>query len=148
MKARSYEFIAIIRNYFPFIVLPTVVLWLGIQDEINKFFGCTIRTEYFFVESVTCRGDTASVINLYYYTEESINREKEPESIRIGSRIWQKFEWDTFQWLTVNWAYTFRRKCSLKKIQMCSFYFENDEVNRDMSISHIALQYQIVKNIK
>ena len=30
----------------------------------------------------------------------------------------------------------------------CSFYCENDEVNRDMSISHIALQYQIVKNIK
>ena len=97
---------------------------------------------------IQCRGDTASVINLYYYTDESLLKEQDPESIRIGSRIWQKFEWDTFQWLTVNWAYTFRRKCSLKKIQLCSFYFENDEVNRDMSISHIALQYQIVKNIK
>ena len=66
LKAQSYEFIAIICNYFPFIVLPAVVLWLGIQDEINKFFGCTIRTEYFFVESVTCRGDTASGVSQYF----------------------------------------------------------------------------------
>ena len=97
---------------------------------------------------IQCRGDTASVINLHYYTEESLNAEQEPESIRIGGRIWQKFEWDTFQWLSVNWAYTFRRKCSLKKIQMCAFYFDNDEVNRDMSISNVGLQYQIVKNVK
>lgn len=97
---------------------------------------------------IQCRGDTASVINLYYYTDESLLREQDPESIRIGGRLWQKFEWDIFQWISVNWAYTFRRKCSLKKIQMCAFYFDNDELNRDMSISNIGLQYQIVKNVK
>lgn len=97
---------------------------------------------------VQVRGDTASVIDMYYYTEESQTPEQEPESIRIGGRIWTKFEWDSFQWLSVNHAKTFRRKCSLKKIEMCAFYFENNEVSRDMSISHIAIQYQIVKNIK
>ena len=127
----------------------------GEPDSINSFYMTpflqfdaieylkTVKNIY-----IQCRGDTASVINLYYYTDESLNKEPEPESIRIGSRIWQKFEWDVFQWLTVNWAYTFRRKCSLKKVQMCSFYFENNEVNRDMSISHVSLQYQVVKNIK
>lgn len=97
---------------------------------------------------VQCRADTASVIDMAYYTEESVQPEEEADSIRIGGRLWKRFAWDNFQWIMVNWASTFRRKCSLKKIQMAAFYFENDEVNRDMSISHIALQYSLVKTIK
>lgn len=97
---------------------------------------------------VQCRGDTASVIDMYYYTEENITPEEEPESIRIGGKLWAHFRWDNFQWLMVNWANTFRRKCNLKKIQMASFYFTNNEVNRDMSITHIGLQYQLVKYIR
>ena len=97
---------------------------------------------------VQCRGDTASVIDMYYYTEENITPEEEPESIRIGGKLWAHFRWDNFQWLVVNWANTFRRKCNLKKIQMASFYFTNNEVNRDMSITHIGLQYQLVKYIR
>lgn len=97
---------------------------------------------------VQCRGDTASVIDMYYYTEDSLEPEEEKDTIRIGGRLWTHFTWTTFQWLTVNYAYTFRRKCNLKKIQMASFYFENNEVDRDMSITHIGLQYQIVKYIR
>ena len=97
---------------------------------------------------VQCRGDTASVIDMYYYTEENIRPEEEPESIRIGGKLWAHFQWDNFQWLVVNWANTFRRKCNLKKVQMASFYFTNNEVNRDMSITHIGLQYQLVKYIR
>lgn len=97
---------------------------------------------------VQCRGDTASVIDMYYYTDESERAEPEPDSIRIGGKLWKHFEWSTFQWLTISWASTFRRKCSLKKIQMASFYFENDEDGRDMSITHIGIQYKIVKYIK
>ena len=97
---------------------------------------------------VQCRGDTASVIDMFYYTEENITPEEEPESIRIGGKLWTHFRWDNFQWLMVNWANTFRRKCNLKKIQMASFYFTNNEVNRDMSITHIGLQYQLVKYIR
>ena len=159
---------------------------------------------------VQCRGDTSSVIDMYYYTEESSIPEQEAESIRIGGRLWNAFNWQNFQWLIVNWANTFRRKCSLKKIQMASFFFVNvdkyivgdkvvyrgDEAvirghydtyeeliedhptstegylysvgdgfylyqngqykevyydtvaQRDMSISHVSLQYSIVKNVK
>lgn len=97
---------------------------------------------------VQCRGDTASVIDMYYYTEESITPEEEPEAIRIGGKLWAHFQWYNFQWLVVNWANTFRRKCNLKKVQMASFFFENNEVNRDMSITHIGLQYQLVKYIR
>lgn len=97
---------------------------------------------------VQCRGDTSSVIDMYYYTEESVTPEEEPESIRIGGKLWAHFQWFNFQWLAVNWANTFRRKCNLKKVQMASFYFDNNELNRDMSITHIGLQYQIVKYIR
>lgn len=97
---------------------------------------------------VQCRGDTASVIDMYYYTEENITPEEEPEAIRIGGKLWAKFQWYNFQWLMVNWANTFRRKCNLKKIQMASFYFVNDEFDRDMSITHIGLQYQVVKYVR
>ena len=97
---------------------------------------------------VQTRGDTASVIDMYYYTDENIRPEAEPESIRIGGKMWAHFQWDNFQWLVVGWANTFRRKCNLKKIQMASFFFDNNEVNRDMSITHIGLQYQLVKYIR
>lgn len=99
---------------------------------------------------VQTRGDTASVIDMYYYTENNIlgEGEKETESIRIGGRLWNHFSWENFQWLVVNWANTFMRKCSLKKVQMVSFLFKNDEVGRDMSMSHISLQYSLVKYIK
>ena len=97
---------------------------------------------------VQCRGDTASVIDIYYYTDGDNEPEQDNESIRIGGRLWKKFEWDTFQWLIVAWAYVFRRKCNLKKIQMASFLFYNNEVARDMSISHIGVSYQIIKTVR
>ena len=97
---------------------------------------------------VQCRGDTASLIDIYYYTDESQEPEQDAESIKIGGKIWKHFTWGSFTWSMVNWAITYRRKCSLKKIQMASFLFENNEPGRDMSITHIGLQYQIVKNVK
>ena len=97
---------------------------------------------------VQCRGDTASVIDIYYYTDESADPEQDGESIKIGGKLWNHFRWDSFAWTQTNWATVFRRKCSLKKIQMASFLFKNSEAGRDMSITHIALQYQVVKNVK
>jgi hypothetical protein len=98
---------------------------------------------------VQTRGDTASVIDMYYYTEDNPTGrgEEEPESIRIGGKLWAHFQWYNFQWMMVSWANTFRRKCNLKKIQMASFFFTNNEVDRDMSITHIGLQYSIVKYV-
>jgi len=97
---------------------------------------------------VQCRGDTASIINIYYYTDESSTPEEDDDPIRIGGKVWSKFSWSTFTWFVTSWAKVFRRKCSLKKIQMCAFYFDNNEVGRDMSITHISLTYRIVKFIK
>ncbi len=97
---------------------------------------------------IQCRGDTASKIDIYYYTDENGEPEQDAESIQIGGRLWKSFAWETFMWTINSWAITYRRKCSLKKIQMASFYFYNNEFGRDMSITHISLQYQIVKNIK
>ena len=92
--------------------------------------------------------DNAVQIDMTYFTEESPLGEKEAEPIRIYDKIWHSFKWNTFGWQFTNIANTFRRKCSLKKIQMCSVLFENNEADKDMGISHISFQYMIVKNIK
>lgn len=96
---------------------------------------------------IQCRGDTASVIDIYYYTD-GTNGEQDGEPIRIGGKMWPKFEWSTFQWFVVGKAKVFRRKCNLKKIEMASFYFANSEPSRDLSISHLAFEYSIVKNVR
>ena len=99
---------------------------------------------------VQCRGDTATKIDMWYYDEQTIlgEGEQESESILIGGRLWRHFAWTNLTWYIVGWASTFRRKCNLKKVQMASFFFKNDEVDRDMSITHIGMQYQLVKYIR
>lgn len=99
---------------------------------------------------VQCRGDTATKIDMWYYDETTLfgEGELEPETIVIGGRFWEHFAWSNFQWYIMGWANTFRRKCNLKKVQMAAFFFKNDEQSRDMSITHIGLQYQIVKYIR
>lgn len=111
------------------------------QFEVN--YLKTIKNMY-----VQCRADTASVINITYFTEETPNGEREPEPIIIYGKLWGSFLWNTFGWSVVNFANVFRRKCSLKKIQMASVLFENNEVDRDMSISHLSFEYAIIKSIK
>lgn len=111
------------------------------QFEVN--YLKTIKNMY-----VQCRADTASVINITYFTEETPNGEREPEPIIIYGKLWGSFLWNTFGWSVVNFANVFRRKCSLKKVQMASVLFENNEVDRDMSISHLSFEYAIIKSIK
>ena len=97
---------------------------------------------------VQCRGDTSSVIKMEYLTDETDIPEIEPEDIVIGGNIWARFKWDDFQWKRISWAITFRRKCNIKKVQMASFVFRNNEPGSDMSIAHIGLQYQLVKYVR
>jgi len=83
-----------------------------------------------------------------YITEDAPEGELEQEQIRIGVKLWDKFNWKSFAYLIINFSNTFRRKCSLKKIQMAGIYFSNNEIDRDMSISHLSFEYQIIKTIK
>ena len=99
---------------------------------------------------VQCRGDTNSVINISYYTDDSTEPEPDPEPIRVdGGRImWDRFTWNGFRWFMNIWGNVFRRKCNLKKIEMCAVHFDNNEVGTDMSITHIGMQYQLVKYVR
>ena len=99
---------------------------------------------------IQCRGDTNTSIDLYYYTDDSAEPEPEPEPINVagGFNLWSEYAWDDFHWFMNIWGNTFRRKCNIKKIQMASIYFENNQVDNDMSITHIGLQYQLVKYIR
>jgi len=129
----------------------------GYNDAIEAYY-MTPFIQFGAVESlknvrniyVQTRGDTASKMDMWYYDEETGlgSGEKEPESIIIGGRLWQHFLWTNFTWYIIGWASAFRRKCNLKKVQMASFYFENKEIDRDMSITHIGLQYQLVKYVR
>lgn len=99
---------------------------------------------------VQCRGDVSSIINMYYYTNDSADGEPELDPISTGGKgsFWGNFLWSTMHWVINSWGNTLRRKCNLKKIQMASVYFENNELDKDMSITHIGMDYQLVKKIK
>lgn len=116
----------------------TPLLQFGAEEYLK-----TIKNVY-----IQCRGDTATQIDVKYITEEEPIGEVEHESILIPSRLWSYFSWNNFGWTMVNFANVFRRKCSIKKVQMMGVLFENNVVNSDMSITHLGFQYTIVKNIK
>ena len=100
---------------------------------------------------IQCRGDTFTQIEIGYLTNDSDAYEIDAESIayvKSGSALWENFIWDEFVWFTNIWNNTFRRKCNLKKIQMASVLFSNNEAGRDLAITHISFQYQIVKTIR
>ena len=99
---------------------------------------------------IQCRGDTNTSINMYYYTDDSTGAEPEPEPINVAGdkTLWESFSWNSFNWFMNVWGNTFRRKCNIKKVQMASIYFDNNQVDNDMSITHIGLQYQLVKYIR
>lgn len=99
---------------------------------------------------IQCRGDTNTLINMYYYTDDSSQPELEPEPIYVGGGniIWDNYTWDNFYWSMNIWGNTFRRKCNIKKVQMASVLFDNNEVDRDMSLTHVGFQYQLVKYIR
>lgn len=127
----------------------------GVLDVIHSFY-MTPFLQFGAVEYlknvknlyIQSRGDTPSTVEIYYYTDESNDPEKDPEPVKTGSTIWEEFNWDDFQWDNVVYAKTFRRKCNLKKIQMVAFYFENDAYGRDMSLTHLGMQYQLVKYVR
>lgn len=97
-----------------------------------------------------CREDHDSTIEMRYITEDDQTGEREPEPIitYASVRLWTNFDWDTFQWDIYGLGRTHRRKCNLKKIQMATVLFENDLVDQDMSITHVAFQYAVIKNVK
>ena len=97
---------------------------------------------------IQCRGDTSSKINMKYITNDNAKGEYENEPIVIGSNIWKKFKWNTFAWTQISHAKVFMRKCALKKVEMAGIYFENNQLDCDMSISYLGFQYQIIKNVK
>ena len=135
---------------------------IKLTDHLNDFgepINAHYQTPYLQFNAVTylktvknlyvqTLADNAVQIDMTYFTEETPSGEKEPEPIRVYGMIWNAFVWNAFGWQFKQMVNTYRRKCSLKKIQMCSVLFENNEVDKDMAISHIGFQYMIVKNIK
>lgn len=107
---------------------------------------------------VQCREDHDSIVNMKYVTEDDQEGEVEPEPIRTFAsvRLWgngenedtTNFSWDTWAWDIYGLAKTHRRKCNLKKIQMATVIFENGEIDKDLSITHLAFQYAVIKNVK
>jgi hypothetical protein len=85
-----------------------------------------------------------------YLTDDSSEPEREPEPIMVGGHasLWSNYTWGTFRWFMNVWGNTFRRKCNIKKVQMASIIFENNELDYDMSVTHIGLQYQYVKYVR
>lgn len=94
------------------------------------------------------RSDTITAIDITYITDETLTGEKEHERIHTKGALWDDFSWSHFIWRLNNFANVFRRKCSLKKVQMVSVLFENEENDKDMSLTYLGFKYVIVKNVK
>lgn len=103
----------------------------------------TIKNVY-----VQCRGEHATEIEIRYISEENPEGEVEQEPIKIPSRLWESFTYESFNYAPLNFMNVFRRKCSIKKVQIMGIKFSNNVLNADMSISHLTLQYDNVKNVK
>ena len=94
------------------------------------------------------RGDTSTKIRITYITDDNPNGEVDPEDIYVPSWLWDNFTWNTFGWSIMRYATTFARKCSIKKVLLFAVLLENNEYNRDLSISGIKFKYTIVKEVK
>ena len=129
---------------------------VGLSDNFNDF-GEPIRAYYqtpltmfgaeVYLKNVSevflqCRSDTASVVKLSYITEDS---KTEDDTIVIGSKLWDAFSYTTFAWFVIKYSKVFRRRCNLKKVQMAAMLLENNDLNRDMSVSYLGFYYSLVK---
>ncbi|MBP5163293.1 MAG: hypothetical protein ILP16_10010 [Spirochaetales bacterium] len=103
----------------------------------------TIKQAFFEV-----RGDTATKIHITYLTDEDPGGEEDPEDIEIPAILWDAFTWSSFGWSIMQFAKTFARKCSIKKVMLFGVLLENNEFNRDMSLSGIKFKYTVVKEVK
>ena len=97
---------------------------------------------------VMVRGDTPSKIKIRYITEENPQGEEEQDDINVFVKLWKEFKYTTFGWTYITVGNTFARNISIKKVQMLSVVFENNELERDMSISELKFMYTPVKRIK
>ncbi|NLD17560.1 MAG: DUF2460 domain-containing protein [Tissierellia bacterium] len=117
------------------------------QTPFFQFTGSewlkTIKKMY-----VMVRGDTPSQIKIKYITEENPQGEKEVDDINVYTKLWDEFKWNTFGWTYIEFGNTFARNCSIKKVQMLSILFENNQPERDMSIVNMKFLYTPVKRIK
>ena len=103
----------------------------------------TIRNVYFLV-----RGDTPTSIRIKYITDDNTEGETDPANIAITGHLWADFLWSTFGWSMVRYARAFHRKCSIKKIILFGIELYNNDLNKDMSLSGIKVEYMPLKEIK
>ena len=103
----------------------------------------TIKKAFFEI-----RGDTASKIKITYLTDDNPEGEEDPEDLIVPALLWDEFEWNAFGWSMIKYARTFARKCSIKKVMLFGVLLENNEKDRDMSLSGLKFKYTIVKEVK
>lgn len=97
---------------------------------------------------IQTRGDTPSITQLKYITDEDTDGEQEPRDLIVNTRLWGSFQWGIWGWTTASYAAVFARKCRVKKFNLMGIYFWNDQADRDMTLSGLRLQYTIVKRYK
>lgn len=101
--------------------------------------------KWIYIES---RGDTPSISQMKYLTDDDILGEGEPRELIVNTTLWDTFTWATWGWKPANFAKVFGRKCRIKKFILMGIVFSNDQVARDMSLSRIRMQWTRVKRVK
>lgn len=135
---------------------------VGLTDDFNDF-GEAIKAHYQtpmltfdrmdYLKNirkvyVQVRASTPSNYDIKYVTDENPDGFVEVEKINVPARLFDYFSWDAFGWDVFFYAKTFARYSRIKKAQMCSIMFSNNEVNRDLSVSSIRFNYSLVKEVR
>jgi hypothetical protein len=97
----------------------------------------------------TTRSGAGSTINIKYYNDngEVIASQTIPAS-ENATFSWATFAWDTFTFAISRFAPSFREKPNIKKVQYFQIEFSNNEVNQNLSLLSLVIQYQAVRKVK
>jgi hypothetical protein len=97
---------------------------------------------------LSSRSSSGNSISVKYITEK---KEIDNGSIieRDGVNFdWGNFCWDKFNWGVSNYIVTINKKPKLKNVKFFQLELSNNEVDEDLSIIYLILQYIITKKIK
>ena len=97
---------------------------------------------------LACRTDTATTLQITYYTDNSPGGIADPSPLYISSFNWAEFDWSAFSWGVYNWFKEWRKVPPIKNAQAFSVMVSNENANEDLNVSDIIVQFRIIKEVR
>ncbi|MCX8129780.1 MAG: hypothetical protein N3I35_06740 [Clostridia bacterium] len=92
-------------------------------------------------------GGTALTIN-YFDENNTLVESAIVTASETNSYSWSKFSWSAFTWYVTKYAPVIRKRPKLKKIKYFQIEIQNNEVNQDLSIIKLVIEYLLKGKVK